>query len=414
MHTPQLRRLVVVTALACLFAALVAAPPAGAADDVAIYLRQPTGPYQTGTTRLHLVDEDRADDLAPTPRARELMVQVWYPAVPSGPKAPYAPAQEAADLQAYYPVPPGAFSAAVTSSRVRAPAVPGLHPVVLAYHGLCAARTDLTALSQELASKGFVVVAIGSTYEASLVEFPGGRVERTSDPEFCGAASGDIESPANLAMLNKLQRVRAGDVSFVLDDLAALRRGHNPDADGARIPAFLAHSLDLGRVGIFGHSMGGATAAWATAADPRIDAGVDLDGLFVGPVRQTGLTKPFLVIGSEYHNTTLPDPTWADVLPKLDGWHRWLRLRQSGHYRFVDLGGSAEQWNLRATMPPDAWPANFGDIGDHRSQHVVLRYTTAFFERFLKGQREPLLDKPSPKYPEVEFRSTSSAGASAD
>ncbi|MBM7786171.1 alpha/beta hydrolase family protein [Tenggerimyces flavus] len=398
---PKLRPLAVATVVICLLSALVSAPAAGASADVRLYLPEPTGPYPTGTTRLHLVDEKRTDDLAPTPRDRELMVQLWYPAVPVGTKAPYAPTHEAAGLQEYYPVPAGGFSEAVTHSRANAPAIPGRYPVVLMYHGLCAARTDTTAINEELASRGFVVVAIGSTYEAWKVEFPGGRVASTSDPEFCGAASGDIESPKNLALLNKLQRVRVGDVSFVLDELERRPR---------ELPRFLGRSLALDEVGIFGHSMGGATAAWATAADKRIRAGANLDGLFVGPVRKTGLKKPFLIMASEYHHTTLPDPTWADVLPKLDGWHRWLRLRQAGHYRFVDLGGSAEQWNLRATMGPDAWQANFGDIDDHRSQQIVIRYTTAFFERFLKGQREPLLDKPSAKYPEVEFRATSSAG----
>ncbi|TWP50671.1 hypothetical protein FKR81_18840 [Lentzea tibetensis] len=47
----------------------------------------------------------------------------------------------------------------------------------------------------------------------------------------------------------------------------------------------------------------------------------------------------------------------------------------------------------------------FGDIGDRRSQRIVLDYTTAFFERFLKGRHRPLLDRPSPAYPEVECRS---------
>jgi pimeloyl-ACP methyl ester carboxylesterase len=42
--------------------------------------------------------------------------------------------------------------------------------------------------------------------------------------------------------------------------------------------AGLRASLDLNRIGIFGHSLGGAIAANAMANDRRFDAGLNLDG----------------------------------------------------------------------------------------------------------------------------------------
>ena len=42
-----------------------------------------TGPYQVGTTVVHLIDSDRQELYGPDPAAlREIMVQVWYPANP--------------------------------------------------------------------------------------------------------------------------------------------------------------------------------------------------------------------------------------------------------------------------------------------------------------------------------------------
>ena len=46
---------------------------------------------------------------------------------------------------------------------------------------------------------------------------------------------------------------------------------------------------------MFGHSLGGATAAAAMLADPRIRAGVDMDGTILGKVAKQGVARPFLV-----------------------------------------------------------------------------------------------------------------------
>ena len=47
------------------------------------YLPEPTGPYPAGTTSLYLEDTSRPDPWVAGVNARELMVSVWYPAVPS-------------------------------------------------------------------------------------------------------------------------------------------------------------------------------------------------------------------------------------------------------------------------------------------------------------------------------------------
>jgi hypothetical protein len=79
-----------------------ASPPTSAAAAPAAYrlvLPEPTGPYPIGTTELHLVDKSRADAWMPGWQ-RELMISVWYPALPGaqGPRAPYAPPHVAAPL----------------------------------------------------------------------------------------------------------------------------------------------------------------------------------------------------------------------------------------------------------------------------------------------------------------------------
>jgi predicted dienelactone hydrolase len=164
--------------------------------------------------------------------------------------------------------------------------------------------------------------------------------------------------------------------------------------------------MDTRRVGIFGHSFGGATAAAVMHSDRRFVAGVNLDGLLVGPVATAGLDRPFLLLGSSYHGPD-QDPSWATFLPALRGWHRWFRLADAGHYRFIDLGGSVAKWGLEEDIwptDPETWRLVFGDIDDRLSQEMVVRLTASFFERFLHHEPAPILDRPADYYPEIEDR----------
>ncbi|MCO5970426.1 alpha/beta hydrolase family protein [Actinoallomurus soli] len=407
------------TLAALAVATLTTAAPAGAAPAEAarlhgravsrqeatapLYLPPPTGPHQVGTASLHLVDASRTDPLGDGKRPRELMVQLWYPARDTAgrPVAPYMPPKEAAQLEADHHLPPGAITAATTHSHVDAPVAGTRHPVVLFYPGWCSDRTDTTFIDEELASRGFVVAAMASTHEAAEVEFPDGRLV-TGDAAQCARGSDE----ENDRLWNRLQAVRVRDTTFVLDQLSRISHMANPDAERRPLPTGLADALDLHRVGMFGHSLGGSTTAEALHEDKRIRAGVDLDGLVIGPVQETGLRRPFLVFGSGWHapgDGADQDPTWSVFLPRLHGWHHWLRLDGSGHYRFTDLAINARAWGLDQQLPAEAWRLDFGDIDDHRAPIVVRAYTAAFFEHFLAHRSAPILDGPSPSYPEVEF-----------
>jgi len=112
-------------------------------------------------------------------------------------------------------------------------------------------------------------------------------------------------------------------------------------------------------MGMYGHSFGGSAAAAVLAADSRFVAGIDVDGFVIGPVSKQGVDKPFLVVGVASHDKKL-DPSWKTFLPALAGgnaWHRWSGVKNSGHYRFIDLGGSVTKWACQApsgsrTRPP--------------------------------------------------------------
>lgn len=57
--------------------------------------------------------------------------------------------------------------------------------------------------------------------------------------------------------------------------------------------------IDPARMAMAGHSIGGAAALPAMAADPRIRAGIDMDGTLPEPYPAAGIGgRPFMLLGS--------------------------------------------------------------------------------------------------------------------
>ncbi|MFI9385507.1 alpha/beta hydrolase family protein [Kutzneria sp. NPDC052558] len=339
-------------------AAMVAATVTG------IHLPAPTGPLPVGSSTLHLVDRSRPDIWAPA-NSRELIVSLYYPAFPGGPPVPYASAAETTLLvqaQGFPAAAAQAFADATTNSHAQAP-LPGRHPLVLLSPGLGAPRYTLTTLAEDLASHGYVVASLDHAYESVGTLFPGDRMLP------CLACEAEDLRPL---VLN-----RAKDASFVIDQLTT------------RYPGL----IDPNRIGMAGHSIGGASALAAMEADPRIKAGVDMDGAFHVDARD-GMSRPFLMLGNAGHGPGGQDSTWDQVWPELSGWKRWLTVTGSNHYSFTDAPTLLAQFG--APMP--GLPAD-------RAVAITRDYVTAFFDQTLSCRPEPILAGPTPSNPEVTFNS---------
>ncbi|MEU8587460.1 lipase [Streptomyces sp. NPDC048664] len=263
-------------------------------------------------------------------------------------------------------------------------------PVVLYSPGLHSNRSLGTVLTEELASHGYLVVAIDHTYDAGLVEFPGSRVETF-------AITGDIDD----TLIAKALAVRTADTRFVLDQLTALNAGHNPDAERRPLPPTLTDAFGLSRIGMLGHSLGGATAAAAIRADRRLRAGVDLDGSLLAPAT-TSADRPFLLFGSD-PGPGPEDPTWDQFWTSQNGWKRELALIDSTHTSFTDLETLLPQAAPILGLTPSQVKQAIGALAPHRAIHAQRDYVRAFFDLHLRHLDNHLLQRPSPRYPQVRF-----------
>ncbi|MEU9719671.1 alpha/beta hydrolase [Streptomyces sp. NPDC047976] len=355
--------------------------PAGAAR---LELPRPTGAFAVGRDTLHLVDTARKDPWVPT-ADRELLVHLYYPAVRgTGHPAPYTTVAEARALLAdrgelgRYAT---AEQVAAVRTHAREGALPrvggGRYPLVVLSPGFTLPRSSLTALAEDLTSRGYVVAALDHAYESDGTVFPGGRL--------LGCKACEQVFPDR--SLHRVSEARARDVTFLLDRLT----GDRPAWRHSRL-------IDARHIGMAGHSIGGASAAAAMAVDPRVAAGVNMDGTFFAPLPESGLGgRPFLLLGGDpaLIPPEIEDTSWADAWPRMDGWKRWLTVTGMGHPGFTD-------WPVLADAAGAPHPET--PLSGDRSQRITRAYTGDFFDRHLKGLPAPRLDGPTAADPEVVFQ----------
>jgi len=250
-------------------------------------LPTPSGPFAVGRTTYVWSDPAHPDPLAPQPGTkRELLAWIWYPAAsrqPSQTVDDYLPAPWRTALERQ-------SSPLLTQfltrdlSRIRAHSIRDAevspqqrsYPVVIMRAGLAALTTDYTTLAEDLASHGYVVVGFDAPYRSFVVVFPDGRVIARAPQNNADLVSG----PQQEQLANKLAQAWSADMGFALDQLERL----NTSGPSGR---FLGR-LDMQRVGVFGHSLGGATALQFCHDDSRYKAGIDVDGAPLGSVVAEG------------------------------------------------------------------------------------------------------------------------------
>ncbi|RAO72902.1 uncharacterized protein BHQ10_008914 [Talaromyces amestolkiae] len=350
------------------------------------------GFFNTSIATTQLIDHQRLDPYAPTPQPRTLMISLFHPVPPAAcypSLTPYMdPISATFEDGEYAPVgvPAGAFGsltlqtckpcpASNPSRRVKGPS----YPLILFSPGQGNSRLLYSAVVQQLASTGYIVVTIDHTYDANIVTFPGNVT----------ILAANITTDAQI--VDDLN-VRVKDVSFVLDQL------QRPSVISRLIPGRTC-GLDTSKVGIYGHSLGGATAAEAMLSDSRLIGGVNLDGTFFGSVIDRGLDKPFMIMSHEGKNLTT-DETWAALWPKLKGFKRGFMLSGSTHGTYTDLAEAADLIGLREASPTQV-AALLGSIDGERALQIIGAYTSRFFDFVLKGKKSDLLDRSSVEFPEV-------------
>ncbi len=154
----------------------------------------------------------------------------------------------------------------------------GNYPLVVFSHGATGMIDSNYSTCKELASNGYVVASIGHTYQAIFVKDVNGKITPISG-EFYNQVmkSNGSDDPDHERVVydysRKWMEVRTGDVNFVLDTIISKCKAKEEDV-------FCRINLD--KIGLFGHSLGGATAVAVGRQRNDIDAVINLEGSMWG------------------------------------------------------------------------------------------------------------------------------------
>jgi len=346
---------------------------------------EPTGIYKVGTTTYEWTDEAREETF--TPKAgdkRKLKIQIWYPANKDTKGQTRAYVEDGALLAEGYHRILGMPKQVFNSIRyVKTHSLENVdisdqeatYPVLIFSHGFSGHKNQNTFQIEEIVSRGYIVVGIDHTYNSTVSKFSDGRTAYFTPGKDDSAETMDQTNPIWVA-----------DASFVLNQVEKLA-AHDPDQR-------FTGRMDLERIGMFGHSFGGATSTQMLMSDDRVKAALNMDGVLYGKLRvpEGGLNKPFLMMSADHSRNFeqyTKDPVLiaflTDVFKRYDhitdGGNYWLTLRNMSHMGFSDL---------YLTSPLFEWMEG---ISLKKSYPIINAYTLDFFNHFLKQEPLKLLDQ---------------------
>jgi hypothetical protein len=366
-----------------------------------ITLPAPAGHFAVGRTTYTWVNNDETDELALSPGAkREVVAWMWYPSVAATTATPaeYLPAPWRKALAENSGVLMGQLlTRDLALVRTHSTLDPDVspeqrsYPVVILRAGGGALTTDFTTLAEDLASHGYIVVGFDAPYRTFIVVLSDNRVvirPPANDPE---------NLPADQAnrLINRLLPMWTRDTAFVVSQLEQLNAA---DPSGK-----LTGRLDMQRLGMFGHSFGGATALQFCHDHPRCKAGIDIDGAPYGNVVQEGLKQPFLFILSD-HSRELADPAsrqihadFESIYDRLPSGRLFITIRGANHFSFSDqmLVKSHYVIGMMRLL-------GVGGLEGRRGLAITAEYVHTFFDVYLKDAPAVSLKKVSQLYPEVQ------------
>lgn len=323
-----------------------------------------SGPHSVAEASAILIDSSRTDPFEQDGSFREVPVHFYYPADP-------------AEGETF--------------------------PLVVFSHGAFGYYQSNTSTYAELVSSGYVVAALDHPHHAFFTEDTDGKTVIVDMGFFQTAmgANGDPNDNAenNLAVFREWMDLRTADMNFVVDTLKSAGISGSldsawflPESNADTILSVL-NITDMTKIGLMGHSMGGATAVQLGRERGDISAVIDLDGTMLG--EYTGVEHGMLTIREEaYPIPVLEFNNWETYNDRKE------YLAQGGHYPNDELiQGAAEGYSvtIRDTQHMDFTDLPLlspilgkmlgsGERGCEETLTIVNGLVRDFFNHTLKGE----------------------------
>ena len=363
-------------------------------------LPAPTGKYAVGRAEYDWIDTTRMDEMAPQKDVkRELLAWIWYPAATTKKLhklADYMPPSWQKEIERNSG---WLMTHLITRdlSRVQTHSIQNAqvssehssYPVVIMRAGLSALTLTYTTLAEDLASHGYIVVGFDVPYRTFVVVRPNGNVIARAPQNDADRLTG----PEQTKLATKLESAWSNDMSFAVDELERMNISD---------PRF-RNRLNMQSVGVFGHSLGGATALQFCCNDSICKAGIDIDGAPLGNVILKGVTQPFMFLLGDHHNE--PQTEVRQIMANTHSVYdhlppdrrTLLMIRGANHFMFSDNAvlKSPLVLNLLHML-------GILHIDGRRQLNITAYSVRTFFDHYLKDSDISELKIRTPRYPELQ------------
>jgi dienelactone hydrolase len=350
------------------------------------------GEYEVGTTDL-LFEFDREEVITEEPSdRRKIVAKIWYPSVETNDQRDlYIDQGGRHGFAQKYGLPDGTFSYLdkIETNVYRGTSVAKeKFPVLIFSHGYNSKANNYYALLNEVASHGYVIVALNHTYESTGSTFPDGS-EVYFDYDYAREIeSGTWETMApvieafqkDLSYEERHPIVKKGLESYFVGGMVERWAQDISDAvselENLNASGFLKDKLDLNNIGVFGHSRGGGAAGEALLTDDRINAGANIDGVQWGRIVNTSFDDPFLYVSAD----------WPEEKEDLNS-HAYINKSKGVFYEAKVLGTLHSNFMDIPLMIPVNAINQAGSIDPYLALEITNELVVSFFDKHLKNQK---------------------------
>lgn len=320
-----------------------------------------SGEYKVADATAILIDESRTEEIETDGSKREVPVYFYYP-------------ENAAEGEKF--------------------------PIVLFSHGAFGFYKSNYSTYEELASNGYVVISTEHPYHSLFTTDTNGNTIIVSPELMEGITIVNTEGTTEQTIFelsSEWLKLRCDDINFVLDSVKSVSNAlpeywHTEDAADILTALSMA---DTDKIGVMGHSLGGAAAVTIGRTRSDIGAVIDLDGTMLGEV--TGVENEINIVRTEPYPVPLlamdnDEHHFASITLKEEGTPYANNIVCDNAVcscrTYVAGTGHMNYTDLPMFSPVLAGMLGTGSVDPEECMVTVNKTTREFFDCYLKGKGE--------------------------
>ena len=365
-----------------------------------------TGEYEVGMVSAILTDETRLESFETDGSHREVPIYVYYPEKRKSASEKATDSNETKGMSEGLPE--------------------GEFPLILFSHGAFGYYQSNSSTYLELASHGYVVISMDHPYHSFFTKDTTGKTILV-DPNFIQSAmylgnakDGEVPEEEIFETTRAWMELRIADASFVLDELErqiqlskgmaeedAEREGRSLEnasdsenglggawyvkkKEDARLLLQLLARIDEDKIGMMGHSLGGATSVTMGRLRSDVKAVIDLDGTMLGEelayengryqYYEEAYPIPLLAINKQSHQESIEEYGTLYVNGMV------LANAKEASYTYFQGSEHMDFTDLPLFSPFLASLLGKGSIDSKECIETTNGIVLQFFNHYLKGQ----------------------------